>query len=39
VLGEAGMCWLILRRDAPLLLLTSVVTNTASVLAGVVLQR
>ena len=39
VLGEAGVCWLILRRDALLLLLTSVVANTASVLAGVVLQR
>jgi hypothetical protein len=35
VVAEAAVCWLLLRRDAALLLLTSVVANTASVLAGV----
>jgi hypothetical protein len=39
VLVEAGVCWLVLRRDPALLLLTSVVANTASVLAGVLAQR
>jgi hypothetical protein len=37
-LVEAGLLWLLVRRDGPLLLATSVAANTASVLAGIVLN-
>jgi hypothetical protein len=39
VLVEAAVCRAVIRRDTPLLLLVSLVANTASILAGLAVAR